>query len=405
MHHPQRLDPVSLYALGRAELATFVAGLGEPRYRAAQVWRWLYRGLVDDFGAMTDLPAALRGRLAASARLHTLSEAARTDNPDGLATKVLFRLRDGQSIETVLMHYVDPADDPGAEGRAEAEPHDAAADAAADAETPIPVGRHTVCLSTQAGCAMGCVFCATGQMGLVRDLDRGECVEQLAWCARRLAAAGERLTNVVFMGMGEPLANWEATWGTVETLVDPAGFGLSPRRITISTVGIVPGIDRLARTGLPVRLAVSLHAPDDALRGALVAVNATYGIEAILAACRRYQAAGGRRITFEYVLIDGVNDHPAQAARLAAVLRGLGAHVNLIPLNPTDGSDLRPSPYPRAVAFERVLRHAGLGTTLRMRRGIEIQAGCGQLRSRVEGGRVGRTIPLPATSPFTLEHP
>ncbi len=380
--HPSTPDPVPLYALGRAELAAFVAGIGEPRYRAAQVWRWLYRGFADGFAAMTDLPGDLRDRLEASARLHTLAEAARTDNPDGLATKLLFRLRDGQLIETVLMHYTDPADDPAA-------------------AAPIPRGRHTVCLSTQAGCAMGCVFCATGQMGLVRNLDQGECVEQLVWCARLLASADEHLTNVVFMGMGEPLANWEATWGTVRTLVDPDGFGLSPRRITISTVGIVPGIDRLARTGLPVRLAVSLHAPDDALRGALVAVNATYGIEAILAACRRYQAAGGRRITFEYVLIDGVNDHPAQAARLAHRLRGIGAHVNLIPLNPTAGSDLRPSPYARAVAFEAELRRAGLGTTLRMRRGIEIQAGCGQLRSRMVDGRIGRTIPpsVPTLNP------
>jgi 23S rRNA (adenine2503-C2)-methyltransferase len=229
-------------------------------------------------------------------------------------------------------------------------------------------------------------------MGLVRDLSSGECVEQLVHCARVLHTVGERVSNVVFMGMGEPLANWEATWRTVENLVDPDGFGIGARRITISTVGIVPGILRLAEAGLPVRLAVSIHAADPQLRSALVPINATYPLEAVLAACRAYQARTGRRLTFEVVLIDGVNDSDAHAAELATALHGLRGHVNLIPLNPTAGSPLRPSTYARALAFQRRLEMRGFPTTLRMRRGIEIQAGCGQLRSRAEVGRMGRTV-------------
>jgi 23S rRNA (adenine2503-C2)-methyltransferase len=307
----------------------------------------------------------------------TSTLAGRTDSEDGLASKLLFRLADGQLIETVLMHYLDPADEEepvGTDG--------------------VPAGRHTVCLSTQAGCAMGCVFCATGQMGLVRNLSRGECVEQLVWCARHLAAAGQAISNVVFMGMGEPLANWPGTWGTVETLVDRRGWALSPRRLTISTVGIVPGIRRLAATEVPVRLAVSLHAPDDALRSRLVPVNEVYGLDEILVACREYQFATGRRITFEYVLIDGVNDRPDQARALARRLAGLRAHVNIIPVNPTAGSGLATPSYATSAAFESALRAAGVATTLRMRRGIEIGAGCGQLRSRAAEGRLGRALPV-----------
>ena len=245
---------------------------------------------------------------------------------------------------------------------------------------------------------MGCVFCATGQMGLVRDLTLGECVEQLVYCGRTLYRSGERLANVVFMGMGEPLANWTATWGTVQTLTDPDGFGIGARRITISTVGIVPGIRRLAETGLPVRLAVSIHAADAALRASLVPISETYPLEEILDACREYQKSVGRRITFEYVLIEGVNDAPRHASELALRLHDMNSHVNLIPLNPTEGSPLSPTPYPQAVIFQQVLQKAGIPTTLRMRRGIEIQAGCGQLRSRAVRGRIGRTVVSTALS-------
>jgi 23S rRNA (adenine2503-C2)-methyltransferase len=239
---------------------------------------------------------------------------------------------------------------------------------------------------------MGCVFCATGQMGLVRDLTRGECVEQAVHLARRLKADEDRLSNVVFMGMGEPLANWPATWGTVKTLTDPRGFGMSPRRLTVSTVGLPDGIRRLARQALPVRLAVSLHAPDDELRSELVPVNATFPLAEVIAACAEYQKRSRRRLTIEYVLIDGVNDSVDQARRLVKRLERLRVLVNLIPLNPTDGSALGPSSREAALAFREVLDGAGVRCTLRARRGIDVQAGCGQLRSRVAKGRIGRTV-------------
>lgn len=391
----------SAYDLDRAALDALVADLGAPRYRAGQIWRWLYRGLATSFDAMTDLPVALRAALGRRLRIDTLDEVTRTTSDDRMALKFLFRLADGQLIETVLMHYVDPADDGDADVGidlvADADDDETAGPLAGEAAAgDVPIGRHTVCLSTQAGCAMGCVFCATGQMGLVRNLTRGECVAQVVHAARIVAAAGEKIDNIVFMGMGEPLANWAATWGAVETFTDRDGLALSPRRLTISTVGIVPGILRLARTRLPVRLAVSIHAADDALRGRLVAVNETYGLDAILDACRAYEAAGRRRITFEVVLIAGVNDDAAQASLLATRLAGLRCHVNLIPLNPTPGSAMRPSRYEDAVRFQSILRDAGIPTSLRMRRGIEIAAGCGQLRSRAADGRIGRTIPVTA---------
>jgi 23S rRNA (adenine2503-C2)-methyltransferase len=375
--HVSDHDPrPSLLALDREGLGSLMARLDQPAYRARQIWRWLYVALATDVAQMTDLPLSLRERLAATTRLGSLRELSRQEADDGLATKFLFGLPDGQSIETVLMHYLDPADE--------------------EEVTPgeVPHGSHTVCFSTQVGCAMGCVFCATGQMGLVRDLDRGECLEQLLVCARHLRQHGERLSRVVFMGMGEPLANWPATRGVIETLVDPDGLALSPRRLTVSTVGLVPGIHRLAELGLPVRLAVSLHAADDALRSELVAVNRVYPLDEVLDACRAYQRALGRRITFEYVLIRGVNDSIGQATDLARRLRDFNGHVNLIPLNPTAGSPMRPSRYDDAAAFADRLRAEGLPTTLRMRRGIEIQAGCGQLRARDGEGLVGRTIPL-----------
>jgi 23S rRNA (adenine2503-C2)-methyltransferase len=367
-----------VYDLSRADLAALVADLGEPHYRGDQVWRWLYRQLAGTYDEMTNLSLALRQRLADRCPIPSLTVADRADSGDGLTTKYLLRLADGQLIETVLMHYVDPAD--------EVQPGDK------DAGPGVVGGRHTVCLSTQVGCALGCVFCATGQMGLVRDLSRGECVAQVVHCSRELARLGARLSNVVFMGMGEPLANWPATWGAIETLIDRAGFGLSPRRLTVSTVGFVPGILQLAATDLPLRLAVSLHAPDDELRSQLVPIGATWRLAEILAACREYQARGGRRVTFEYVLIAGVNDRPDQARLLARRLHRLRAHINLIPLNPTAGCHLRPSDPRTAEAFRATLEMAGVPSTVRSRRGIDIEAGCGQLRSRAGQRRLGRTM-------------
>ncbi len=373
-------SPVRLFDLTYAELERFVQELGEPRYRARQLWGWLYRRLATSFDEMTDLPLQLREHLEQIAVIHTLQPVVETRSQETPAEKLLLRLADGQSIEAVLMHYTDRDPDFRSETAGESLADDKRRE------------RHTVCISTQVGCAMGCVFCATGQMGLVRNLTAGEVIEQVIYFARRLREQGKRLTNVVFMGMGEPLANWPATWQTVQTLNDPQGFGLGARRMTISTVGLVPGIRRLAQQAIQVRLAVSIHAPNDDLRNQLVPINAQYPLAEVLDACREYLERKGRRITFEYVMIDHVNDFPEHAAEFAAQIRDMLCHVNLIPLNPTPGTDLQPSSYQRCVAFQRVLESHGIPTTLRVRRGVDIQAGCGQLRTAVEEGRVGRSV-------------
>ncbi|MFQ5459311.1 MAG: 23S rRNA (adenine(2503)-C(2))-methyltransferase RlmN [Anaerolineae bacterium] len=366
---------MSLWDLDRRGMEAMMRSLGEPRFRADQLWQGLYRQLAPAVDDITALPAPLRERLARGARNHSLDVVKETESTDGKTWKFLFRLADGQLVETVTMHYVDRTKPRGDDG-----------------EGASPRPRHTVCLSTQVGCAMGCVFCATGQMGLARDLTAGECVEQLAYCARRLARSGDRIGNVVFMGMGEPLANFGAMWATIRRLNDPTAFGLGARRITVSTVGLVPGIRRLARSEIPVRLAVSLHAPDDHLRRRLVPLARVHPLDELMAACRDYQRQRGRRITFEYALIDGVNDSPRQASALARLLSGVRAHVNLIPLNPTSGYAGRPSSEPRAAAFRGRLAAVGVPVSLRARRGIDIHAGCGQLRSGAEGGPAGRTM-------------
>jgi 23S rRNA (adenine2503-C2)-methyltransferase len=316
---------------------------------------------------MTNLPPALRERLEAETDLRLLTPVAAEESLTGQTRKALFELRDGTSIESVLMDYYD---------------------------------RTTACISTQAGCGMGCTFCATGQGGLVRNLSAGEIVAQVIYFARQLREeqieranqVGEQaevpehpVSNIVLMGMGESLANYDATWQAIETLTDDRGYNLGARRITLSTVGLVPGIRRLAGEGLAINLAVSLHAPDDELRNRLVPVNRRYPIHELMSAVREYIDATGRRVTFEYALIAGVNDSLEQARALARLLDGVLAHVNLIPLNPTPGSDLAPSPREQVDAFRQVLQQAGIATTVRMRRGIDIEAGCGQLRRRYRG--------------------
>jgi len=294
---------------------------------------------------MTDLPAGLRARLSAEPDLvPALELVAETSADRGGTVKWLWGLAGGARIETVLMHYP---------------------------------GRSTACVSTQAGCAMGCGFCATGQAGFDRNLSVGEIVEQVVRAVRAARDGGRRLSNVVFMGMGEPLANYERVWGAVERLHDD--LGLSARHLTLSTVGMVPGIRRLAAEHLPVNLAVSLHAANDELRDRLVPVNRRYPLDVLVDACRDYVAAKGRRLSFEWALIDGVNDRASDAAELADLAGPLGAHVNLIPLNPTPGFPTRGTPAAGVRAFRDRLLSRQVNTTVRRNRGTAIDAACGQL--------------------------
>jgi len=331
------------------ELQAWVISLGEPAYRAQQIRQWLYQGLAHSFAEMTTLPLSLRQRLAEVATISAGQPQASLVSPDGLTEKVLLALPDGSTIESVLMRYE---------------------------------GRQTVCVSTQVGCPIGCTFCATGRSGYVRNLSAGEIVDQVLYFARQLKERGLQVTNVVVMGMGEPFLNYSATWQALTTLHDPKGFALGARHMTLSTAGIVPGIERMAKEPLQVGLAVSLHAPNDALRNQLVPINRKYPLGMLIPACQRYTEETGRRITFEYALIDGVNDAPALARELAALLKGMLCHVNLIPCNPGSGGECRPSSRQRVLAFQKQLKQAGIPNTLRVGRGIEIQAGCGELRSR-----------------------
>jgi 23S rRNA (adenine2503-C2)-methyltransferase len=338
---------IPLFDLTHDQLRELLVSWGEPTYRADQIWGWLYRSLAADFQEMTNLPKGLRERLAEATILRTMKPLEEKVSADGLTRKGLFALRDNQTIESVLMHYE---------------------------------RRHTACISTQVGCPLGCVFCATGQSGFMRNLTPGEIVEQVLFFARFLKAKGQRLTNVVFMGMGEPLANYEATWQSIETLTHDEGFNLGARRITISTVGLVPGIRRLAEEGRQIGLAVSLHAPADELRNELIPINRRYPLTQLMGVCRHYVERTGRRVSFEYALIHGVNDSPEQARQLAQLLDGLLCHVNLIPLNPVSESPYQPSSRGRILAFQSELNHLKVPNTLRVERGADIQAGCGQLR-------------------------
>ncbi len=341
----------SRYDVDRHRLASSLEG--EPRYRVDQAWRGWFANLAA--ADQTDLPAALRERLDRDfpLALHPVVESV---SEDGDTVKWLWGLADGQRVETVLMRYPD---------------------------------RVTVCVSSQAGCAMGCGFCATGQAGFDRHLTTGEIVEQVVRASRRAAEEDRRLANVVFMGMGEPFANYDAVWAAVERIHDE--LGLSARHLTISTVGLLPGIRRLAGEALPVNLAVSLHAAVDERRDELVPVNRRYPLADLADACREYLAAKNRRLSFEWALIDGVNDRPADAEALAAYARPLRAHVNLIPLNPTPGYPVRGTPPAGVTDFHRRLRRLGINATVRRNRGTDIDAACGQLRAGtpVELGRRG----------------
>jgi 23S rRNA (adenine2503-C2)-methyltransferase len=379
-------DRRSFYDLTPADLELLAGEAGEPAYRARQLERQLDRRKVADPAAMTDLPAAFRGFLAERFAGTGLRLRRHQVGDHGWTHKFLFGLAGGDSVESVLMFYPPSARPDDWEGGRQ--------------------GRATLCISTQAGCAMGCTFCATGQFGFTRNLSAGEVVEQVArvWSLldelRPSPAAPDHLTNVVFMGMGEPFANPAGTWGAAWRL--HRGFGLSARAITISTVGLVPGIDRAAREGLPVNLAVSIHAGTDELRDRLVPLNRTWPIGELLAAVRRYVAATRRRVSFEYALIRGVNDDPEQAealARLLAPLRvpgsgGHAAHVNLIPYNPTPSLGLDTPPRGTIHRFREVVAAHGLPVSVRANRGVGIDAACGQLRTTA--GRPGRKAEVAA---------
>ncbi|HEV2427413.1 MAG TPA: 23S rRNA (adenine(2503)-C(2))-methyltransferase RlmN [Acidimicrobiales bacterium] len=335
------------YDATRAQLAAALTG--EPRYRVDQAWRALYVERAP-LAEATALPARLRGALVA-AFPPALSVAAERVTDAGSTRKWLFALADGATVETVLMAYDD---------------------------------RVTVCVSSQAGCAMGCTFCATGQAGFTRQLRLGEVLEQVARAAH--AAAPRRLSNVVFMGMGEPLANYAVTVGALRRLRDE--FGLSARHLTVSTVGVAPAIERLAGEGLPVTLALSLHAATDEKRAPLVPLNARYPIERLMVALERWIAATGRRVSFEWALIDAVNDNDVDADELSVLARRVGAHVNLIPLNPTPGYLVRGSPPARVREFRDRLVDAGVAASVRATRGRSIDAACGQLAAVTRGRRV-----------------
>jgi 23S rRNA (adenine2503-C2)-methyltransferase len=345
--------PRHLADLDPAERRLAVAELGEREFRAAQLSTHYFGRLVRDAAAMTDLPAASRERLAAALLPYLLTPVRELACDGGATRKTLWRLHDGALVESVLMGYPD---------------------------------RVTVCVSSQAGCGMGCPFCATGQAGLTRNLSTAEIVDQVVWFAGQTARGAlpgcpDRLSRVVFMGMGEPLANYPRVRDAIRRLTDPVpdGLGLSQRHITVSTVGLVPAMRRLSDEGLSVTLALSLHAPDDELRDELVPVNQRWKVAEVLDTAEEYARRTGRRVSIEYAMIRDVNDQPWRADLLRRLLSGRLAHVNLIPLNPTPGSRWDASPKDVEREFVRRLRAGGVPTTVRDTRGREIDGACGQL--------------------------
>jgi 23S rRNA (adenine2503-C2)-methyltransferase len=343
-------DKVSIYDLDLDGLTGYLSDLGQPRYRARQIWDWLYKHYAASFEEMGNIPKTLRTELEETATIDESEVVTTQYSADRQTKKILSQLSDGRFIETVLMRYEK---------------------------------RRTLCISTQAGCAMGCVFCATGQMGFFRHLSVGEIVAPVMRFARELSAEGERISNIVMMGMGEPLHNYENTLAAVDRLTDRGGFDLGARKITISSVGLVPAIRRYAEERRQTPLAISLHAATDSERDTLIPVNKRWPIDSLLDACRYYISKTGRRITFEWALIEGANDTISQAKALGELLKGMLCHVNLIPLNPTKGYGGKPSSRNRVAAFCQELSRYGISNSVRVRRGIDIQAGCGQLRDRV----------------------
>jgi len=362
---------ICILDLSKDELSARLRDMGEPPFRARQVWRALYHEARPAFDEMTNVSKALRTRLAVEYRIDPLEPVATSRSSEGSTEKNLFRLADGEVIEAVLMRY-------------DADDHRRR--------------RRTACISTQAGCALGCTFCATGQQGFARNLTVGEIVGQVLHMVRATRAedgvdiaygrvkrgeiAPTGVTNVVLMGMGEPLANYDTTLAAIRVLNDEAGVNIGARHITVSTAGLAPEIRRLAGEPLQINLAVSLHAADDETRSRMMPVNRRYPVRVLMAACREYVERTNRRIFFEYVLLEGQNDTREHAGRLATVLNGMLCHVNLIPVNPTSGSPHGRPNAGRTDAFREILRRRGVAATVRVEKGIDIDAGCGQLRAR-----------------------
>lgn len=350
-----------LYRLLPEEMEKLVLEMKQPRFRADQILHALYHESPNDISDLRQLPATMRAELVAMGyTVGSTNEVHRVVSEDGDTTKILLSLIDGTLIEAVLIQY--------------------------PSENPNGHPRSTICVSTQVGCAMKCVFCATGQMGFERNIRAEEIVAQIIHFARLLKTRDQHVTNIVFMGMGEPLANYDETIRAVRLLTHQRGFGLGQRHITISTIGIISGIDRLAEEDLQIGLAISLHAPNDTLRKWLVPTATHNSVEEIIAAGKRYFKRTGRRVTFEYALIDGINDSPETAEELAWLLRGNGSHVNLIPVNPTAGDFERPSRR-NVLEFEDILYDSGINCTVRVEKGVEISAACGQLRTDVMKNR------------------
>jgi 23S rRNA (adenine2503-C2)-methyltransferase len=342
-------EPIASF--GKDELASRLVAMGQPAFRAGQVLDWIYQKRVSSFAAMTNLPAALREVLESQFSAASIEQVRRLGSRD-TTQKFLFRLADGQLIETVLI----PAS-PALYGEAS--------------------DRRTLCVSSQVGCAYGCKFCASGLDGWTRNLRAGEMVEQIL---RVEAASAEKVNNLVFMGMGEPLANYEQLMRAVGIINAPWGVGLGARHITISTSGLAPQIRRLADQPLQVRLAISLHGATDAVRAQIMPVNRKYPIAELMDACRYYRASKKQKLTFEYILIDGINDSEEQARRLAPLAAELDAKVNLIPYNSVEGLQWARPPADRQEAFLRLLTSRGVSATLRREKGHDIDAACGQLR-------------------------
>jgi 23S rRNA (adenine2503-C2)-methyltransferase len=342
-----------IYGFSFQELTQLTQTCGEPSYRAHQIWQGLYQQYWDSPDKFSNLSLSLRKKLDRQFSFSHLAYVREVKSQDGYTVKTLFQLSKNVAVEAVLMHY--------------------------PAKRAHKSERHTLCISTQVGCAMGCVFCATGQMGFRQNLTSGEIVEQVIYYARQLGARNKKVSNIVFMGMGEPFHNYEETMKAIGRLNHSLGFNLGARRFTISTVGLVPFIKRFSNEPLQVNLAISLHAADNDLRSSMLPINNKYPLEQLIPACHDYIKKTHRRITFEWALIKDVNDSIEDARKLIKLLDGLLCHVNIIPLNPTEGYTGDPTSDDRALAFQSELQRNNIACTIRMRRGIEIQAGCGQL--------------------------